>query len=78
MDYSVGQMQTRLALGEIHLASGERQRAAQELQLLKGESAKLGFRLLQRRAEQLLNSTPDKRTSSYQKSLQPLLLHRFS
>lgn len=50
MDYTLGQMQARLTLGEIYLASGEHERAAQQLQLLRDQSAKLGFKLLQRRA----------------------------
>ena len=75
MDYSVGQMQATLALGEMHLASGQDARAAQDLQRLKDESTKLGYRLLQRKAEQLLQSVPNKRVQSeatQSQSLRPL------
>jgi tetratricopeptide (TPR) repeat protein/TolB-like protein len=54
MDYILGQMQARLALGEIQMASAQRERATQDLQLLKEQAAKLGFKLLQRKAEELI------------------------
>lgn len=53
MDYALGQMQGRLALGEIQLSSSE---AVKNLELLQSQSAKLGFKLLQRRAEELLKT----------------------
>ena len=56
MEYSVGQMQASLALGEIHLAAGEKSQAVQELETLKDRAGKLGFRLLQQKAEQLLKT----------------------
>ena len=75
MDYRVGQMQATLALSEMHLASGENARAAQALQILKDDSTKLGYRLFQRKAEELLQSVPNKRAQSgttLSQSLRPL------
>ncbi len=56
MDYILGQLQARLALGEIQVASGQGSRAVQELQLLKEQAAKLGFKLVERRAEIVMKS----------------------
>jgi tetratricopeptide (TPR) repeat protein len=62
-DYALGQMQARLAVGEIQISSSE---AVKNLEFLQGQAAKLGFKLLQRRAEELLKTRrlkPVQRTS---------------
>ena len=43
MDYALGQMQARLAFGETQISSSE---AVKDLELLQGQAAKLGFKLL--------------------------------
>jgi hypothetical protein len=54
----LGQMQVRIALADIRIVSGESERAGKDLLLLQDESAKLGFKLLQRRSEELLKKIP--------------------
>lgn len=56
MDYVLGSMQAMLALAEIQLSTGEHDSATRELQSLRDQAARLGFKLLQRRAEELLNN----------------------
>lgn len=61
MDYILGQMQATLALAEVQVTAGENQRAAKDLTSLQDQAARLGFRLLQRKAQAVLkNAIPRK------------------
>ncbi len=55
MDYVLGSMQAKLAIAEIQVSTGDRDRASRELQLLNDQAARLGFKLLKRKAEEVSN-----------------------
>jgi hypothetical protein len=60
MDYLLGQMQARLALADIKISSGEGAHVAKDLRSLEDQSARLGFKLVQRRSEELLKNVQEK------------------
>jgi hypothetical protein len=60
MNYLFGQMQARLTLAEIQISSGAGGGTARDLQSLEDQSAKLGFKLLQRRSKELIRNAPIK------------------
>jgi len=53
MDYAAGYMQASLALAEVQTSSGDLVNARHELQQLKDQASRLGFKLVYRRAEDL-------------------------
>jgi len=55
LDYAFGYMQATLALADVQAAAGNLSSADRELQTLKDQSEKLGFKLLYRRAQELSN-----------------------